>query len=65
MRVKPTAFGRRARSVCIVSQLSVTVQPKSKRLKLGTRIAVLYAGSATISVRRLESGEEVIVIEPP
>jgi hypothetical protein len=65
MSLNQNAFGRYALSVRIVTQLSVTVQQQNKRRPTGKRIHTLRLSAFNIVVRRLESGEEVIVLEPP
>jgi hypothetical protein len=59
------AFGLVPRSVCIVSQLPVMLQLENKHRRPGKRIHTIRLGSVTIVVRRLASGEIVIVLEPP
>lgn len=49
----------------ILTQLPLTVQPQSKGRKPGKRIQVIYLDTATIEIRRLASGEEIILFLPP
>jgi hypothetical protein len=57
-----TVQGRCARSVCIVTDLPITVQPKNK---IKGKPSILRLGSVKLKITETGSGELVIEIEPP
>jgi hypothetical protein len=64
MSLNQAAQGRRARSVCIVTDKPVRLQEKITR-KLDARPVIVSLGSAILKISELPTGEIVIEIEPP
>ena len=61
-----SAFGRRARSVCIVTELPVRLQEQiSPTDRQGVEPVIVRIGSGVLRITQLGSGELVIEIEPP
>jgi len=61
-----SAFGRHARSVCIVTELPVRLQEKiSLTERQGVKPVIVNLGSGVLKITQLGSGELVIEIEPP
>ena len=60
------AFRRRARSVCIVTDLPVRLQGKKKQsTKRESGTQIMRLGSVVLAVRLTATGEIVIEVEPP
>ncbi len=66
MATNQNAFGRRARSVCIVTKLPVRLQAKSTNvLRDVVESRIVRLGSITIRIGVSPTGEVVCEIEPP
>jgi hypothetical protein len=49
----------------ILTQVAITVQPRAKGRKPGKRIQIIFLKEFTIEIRRLATGEQIILFEPP
>lgn len=65
MMCNQTAFGRKARSVCIVSDLPVRLQQKNSARPKLSNAKIVWLGSVKVLVGLSASGEVVIEIDPP
>jgi hypothetical protein len=66
MRKTKSAFGRRALSVCILTDAPINVQHKKRDEKLPVNgWQLLSLPSGPIWIRESESGEVVMTDEPP
>lgn len=67
MRIKLTAYGRRARSVCIVTDLPVRLQAKKKSTKHdripGAKLVRL--GGVSVLLYLTATGELGVIEDPP
>jgi hypothetical protein len=65
MSVKQVASGRRARSVCIVTQIPLRLQHEIAAFRVKGKPRIIYLESATIRITESASADLVIEIEPP
>ncbi len=65
MSLNQAAQGRRARSVCMVTQIPLRLQHVIAAFRVKGKPCVIYLESATIRITESVSGELVIEIEPP
>ena len=65
MSLNQAAHGRRAKSLCIVTELPVRLQAKSAKVRTDiVETRIVRIGSTTLRIRMSATGE-LIVDEPP